>query len=221
MSKPCRATGCTEPTEGHSAYCTRHKRNLRRHGDALQEGITVAELRPYLKKVAARRARNPHSPLWDILRDRWDAIGRHARRVVADHAKGKPQVSHEVQAAHHLERTAATTEADAVIDTALALYLMHEARPKRFMSDKAFTFQLARRIRGLTEVHAGTYFDAVTGKAKRVYRDMAPRTLEAFAAPIAVAFGVAAMHLVELERRDAQKVEDERARFQQVLKELQ
>lgn len=221
MNKPCRATGCTEPTEGHSAYCTRHKRNLRRHGDALQEGITVTELRPYRKKVTARRAKNPHSPLWDILRQRWEAIGRNARRILGEHAKGKPQVSHDVQAAHHLERTAATTEPDDVIDTALALYLMHEAKPKRFASDKAFTFQLARRIRGLTDVHAGTYFDATTGKVKRVYRDMAPRTLEAFAEPLKVAFGVAAMRLVELDRKDIQRKMDERARFQQVLKELQ
>ncbi len=220
MNLICKVPDCGEEREGRSSYCTSHKTTMRRHGDALQAGVTITELKPYRKKIAARRAKNPHSPLWTILRERWDVVVQSARKTLDAFYKGKPSGSHEVKAADAIVRTADNTEPDEVIDTAMAVFLLQEAKPRRFITDKAFRFQLARRVRGTTGVNAGTYYDPATAKVKRVYRDMAPRTLEAFAAPLAAAFGVAALRLAELDRREVERAQSDKAKFEQALKEL-
>jgi hypothetical protein len=57
----------------------------------------------------------------------------------------------------------------------MAMFLMQEADPHRFRSDDAFRFQLTRRVRGLSEVNAGTWTDRTTGRRKLVYRELPPK----------------------------------------------
>ena len=59
MTKRCAALHCAEPVAGYSTLCESHKRTLRRHGHALQKGITVLELKPFQDRIAARRSKNP------------------------------------------------------------------------------------------------------------------------------------------------------------------
>jgi hypothetical protein len=82
-------------------------------------------------------------------------------------------VRHEVQACDAIVKVAESVEAAAVVETALAMYVMLEMAPRRFLSDDAFRFQLVRRIRGLTEVNAGEWYGHKTGKTKRAYKDRA------------------------------------------------
>ena len=57
------------------------------------------------------------------------------------------------------------------------MYLMLEQEePRRFRSDDGFRFQLARRVRALTDVNQGTWYDHWAQRVKRVYRDTAPKT---------------------------------------------
>ena len=123
-------------------------------------------------------------------------------------------------AADHIRRLAAQVPAQTVIDTALAMFVMREVRPQRFKSDKAFDFQLARRVRALTDSNAGTYFDHETGKTKRVYRDIVPATLERLALPLKEAFGVAGVQLAALDERDRKKKDNDKLRLVAALKEL-
>jgi len=136
------------------------------------------------------------------------------------HAGGKPGAAYTVQAAHHIQRLAATVPDDVVMEAALALFLMREAQPYRFRSDRAFDFQLSRRVRALSDVNAGTYFDHETGKTKRVYRDVLPGTLIALAEPLKAAFGVAGVYLAELDRRDERSKAAKKMELISALKEM-
>ena len=220
MSKECAVAGCTATTSGHSTHCERHKRAQRRHGHPEQDGVTVHELQPFRDRVAARRAKNPTNHAWDILRQRWAAVAANAAMLLKAHAGGKPGAAYTVQAAHHIQRLAATVPDDVVMEAALALFLMREAQPYRFRSDRAFDFQLSRRVRALSDVNAGTYFDHETGKTKRVYRDVLPGTLIALAEPLKAAFGVAGVYLAELDRRDERSKAAKKMELISALKEM-
>jgi len=109
---------------------------------------------------------------------------------------------------------------DVVIDTALAMFLLWEQSPHRFMSDKAFNFQLARRVRGLADANSSSSYSAKEGRIKRTYRDTPPRVLNCLAESLKVAFGIAGMRLAELERLDEQKMADKKLELSAALKEM-
>lgn len=220
MSKQCAVAGCTAITSGYSTHCERHKRAQRRHGHPEQEGITVHELQPFRDRIAVRRAKNPANPTWDILRERWAAVAGNAETVLKAHAGGKPGSAHTTQAAHHIKLLAGTVPDGVVMEAALAMFLMREAQPQRFLSDRAFDFQLSRRVRALSDVNAGTYFDQDTGKTKRVYRDVLPGTLMALAEPLKAAFGVAGVFLAELDQRDEKNKAAKKMELMTALKEM-
>jgi hypothetical protein len=99
--------------------------------------------------------------------------------------------------------------------------VMREEQPRRFRSDRAFDFQLARRVRALADANAGTYYDKETGKVKRVYRDVLPGTLEHLAAPLKEAFGVAGLRLAQLEEGERKRAANERQDLMAALKEME
>jgi hypothetical protein len=220
MSRACAAGNCAETTAGYSQYCERHKRTVRRHGHANQTAITVAELKPYRERIAARRKKNPHSPAWGILGQRWGTVVEAAERTVAAYSRGQAAVRGDVLAAGHIQRLAVEAPSETVIDTALAMFLLREARPHRFKSDKAFNFELVRRVRALAESNAGTYFDQPSGKVKRVYRDILPGTMERLAVSLTEAFGAAGLQLAALDQRDEERRAAEGAKLMAALKDL-
>ncbi|HXE23088.1 MAG TPA: hypothetical protein VN617_12255 [Rhodoferax sp.] len=220
MNKQCAATGCQGPTSGYSTYCERHKRAQRRHGHVHQDGVTVPELKPYRDRVAARRKKNPANPAWEILETRWMAVAAHAAETLKGHAAGRPGVRYAVLAADHIQRLADAVPHQVVTETALAMFVMREVQPNRFRSDRAFDFQLARRVRALTDANAGSYYDQGTGKLKRVYRDVLPGTLECLAGSLKEAFGVAGLRLAELDKKDDQRQADANAKLAEALRGL-
>lgn len=218
--KSCQASGCSEAASGFSTYCDHHKQSLRRHGDPAQAGVTVHELRPYVAGVAARHAKNKDSDAWTILAKRWVLLADHARAVLARYAAGEPSQRFEVKAAQQVVNLADTVPADAVVHMAIAMYLFRDDQPGRFRSDKAFDYQLVRRVRGLSDVNAGTYWDQKAGRNKRVYRDLPPRAVEALAVWLKDAFGLAGLMLARKQRGEAAQVVEERHRLAAALEGL-
>ncbi|WP_245898218.1 hypothetical protein [Phreatobacter cathodiphilus] len=84
----------------------------------------------------------------------------------------------------------------------MAMFMMLEMEPRRFRTDEAFSHQLVRRVRGLTETNAGRWFDHRSGKVKRAYRDLPPRTARIMASILAKALGGGGLTLAKLEKRD-------------------
>lgn len=211
--KQCHAPGCSGTTTGYSTLCDKHKQTNRRHGDPLQEGVTVHELRPYVARVEARQAKNKDSNAWTLLDARWEAVTGHCRGIVERAAGGAPYVRHERAAALQVLRLAENVPAPKVVQTALAMYLLLEDRQTRFRSDRAFRFELVRRVRGLTAVNAGEYYDHKAGRTRRVYTDPAPQVVEVMAGWLVEAFGGAGLALAGKERDEAQKASNEQQRL--------
>jgi hypothetical protein len=219
--KQCETAGCRAPASGFSTLCAPHKQAMRRHGHPAQTSVTVHELRPYVARVKARQAKNKESDAWSLLEGRWEALRGHCRAVVERYASGGVSIRHERMAAHQVTTLADAVPADKVVQTALAMYLLAQDRPTRFQSDRAFRFELVRRVRGLSDVNAGTYWDQKAGRSRRVYRDLPPRVMEVLGAWLAEAFGGAGLVLASKEREDAERVAQEHQRLAVALGGLQ
>lgn len=221
MNRRCEVTGCREYPAGWSTLCEAHKRAKRRHGHAEQTGVTGHELKPYLRRVAARRAKNAGNPLWQLLQARWEALTGHAAATLAGYASGAVAVSYEKQTAEQLMTLRDAVPGYAVIDAALAMYVYGEDRPGRFKSDQAFNFQLARRVRGLARANAGSHWSAKEGREKRTQRDIPPKVLGCLAESLRVAFGVPGLKLAAMDRADASGLLIERQQVSDAMEAMQ
>ena len=211
---------CSSTTSGYSVHCEAHKRTLSRHGHPEQTSVSSIELKPYLARVAARKSKNPDNPAWTLLQRRWEALTAHAQATLDSLATGKPGPSYERQAAEQLIVLRDSASAQSVIDVALAMFAFGEDRPARFRSDRAFGFQVTRRVRRLAEVNTGSHWSAAEGRMKRTHRDLPPRVLHCIAESLKLAFGVAGIRLAELDKRDAEGLMNERQQLSQALEDM-
>ena len=220
MTRRCSVATCGHVTSGFSKHCEIHKRVLRRHGHPEQRGVTAYELAPFRKAVEARRAKNPTNPAWPLLQARWEALTGHAAGTLDVYATGAASISYERMTAELLIVLRDGVPADTVIDTALAMFAMEAQRSGRFRSDRAFVFELARRVRGLADVNAGSKWDEKQQRMRRTYSEVPPRVLECIGASLQTAFGVAGMRLAELDKKEAEGKQAERIELHDALKEM-
>lgn len=220
MSKKCRASQCSATAVGFGTLCDRHKSIQRRHGHPDQTGITVQELAPYRQRVRVRMEKNAASDAWNILRQRWEVMLEGAKESEAAYRSGTPQIAHERQALNEFAKVGSHVPVATVIETVLALYMMQGEQPRRFKSDVAFDAQLARRVRGLTDSNAGSYWDDKAKRTKRVYKDIPPRTLAALARLLKETFGVAGLYVARLEQQEANQQNSEKAALATALEGL-
>ncbi|MBS7705191.1 hypothetical protein KIO73_18020 [Chelatococcus asaccharovorans] len=198
MPRTCRC--CWRSTTSRFAvYCPAHQSRNRRHGHPEQLAITKDVLKPKLRTIRRRIAKNSVSPLWDCLEARWGVILEHSKGVLASKA---PMDRHYRTAARELAKLGTSVEADTIVETALAMVVLQSFEPQRFKSDKAFRVQLSRRLRGLTDLNAGLWYDHTTGKMKRAYRELSPKAAVIIAGIITQAFGPAGLRIAQLERMD-------------------
>ncbi|WP_245500971.1 hypothetical protein [Lichenibacterium minor] len=146
----------------------------------------------------------------------------HARAVLARQGAGSAYAR---QAASETVKLAEAVEAREIMATAFAVYLMADQQPRRFLSDTAFRVQLVRRLRGLTEANAGTWFDHKTGRTKRVYRELPPQAAGVMGEWIAKAFGAVGLFLARMDREQreaaALKADADRVKMAEALEALQ
>jgi len=220
MTKFCVVHGCGTAVAGYSTLCTHHKQAQRRHGHPEQGGVTIHELAPYVLRVEARQAKNATSEAWAILAARWEALARQAQETLATYASGAAMIRQQVEAAQHIHTLAGSVPAGKVATTALAMFLLLDDQPRRFRSDRAFSFQLVRRVRALTEANAGIYWDHKQQRSRKVYRDMPPKVTEVLAMALRAAFGGAGAMLADKDRADAHKAQEERQQLANALESL-
>jgi hypothetical protein len=203
-----------------SKLCNTHKARQRRHGHPRQEGVTKAELAPFIASVRDRRARNANSPLWGKIEARWQATVAHCREVAGAYASGRTMNRNDRQACEEVIKLAGAVETEPIAEMALALFLLHEQNPHRFLSDNAFRYQIARRLRALADVNVGTWFDPTTGRVKRVYRDLPPKTTLAMGKMLAETFGLAGLLLARREEEDQNRRKEEAEALAQAVRDL-
>jgi hypothetical protein len=200
----CRVSGCNRKPSHWGHYCSSHKSRERRHGDARQEGITKAHLAPYVKAIRTVIERNHENPAWADLDAAWQEVVDENRAAVdAIQRSGRPFIGWEHQAQTEIVRLAQYVKSREIVENVLALYLMAYEEPRRIKTDRAFKFQLVRRVRALTEVNAGVTWDQHRRRTKRVYRDLPPRATEHMAELIVAALGAAGVNVAQHEAAKA------------------
>ena len=221
--RPCIAPGCRASVlaSTHSHYCPGHRKALAHHGHVAQQSITLHALAPYLAAVRGWRKRNPQSPAWAILADRWGALADHARAILDVRASGRAGLGFEWKAAELMAQVVDTADAQEVITMALALYLMRDAESARFADERSFRFTLARRVRKLAPVAVGTYWSIKAQRMTAVYRYPAPRVTTVLGNWLAETFGPAGLQLAGLERQRRQQSVHQRQQLADALECLQ
>jgi hypothetical protein len=214
----CRVPGCCGEASRWGAYCNAHKIRDRRHGHPEQETITKANLAPYVATVRKRIKKNDTSELWPLLAEKWEKTLTDCRRYLADVVgRGIPHQWTRREACQELLKLSQHVEVKEIIETALAVFLLAEMEPRQFKSDRGFTFQLVRRVRGLAEVNAGMWFDHTSGRTKRVYRDLSPRTTIVMGGIIGDTFGAAGLTIARLENEELHRWATVKQRTQEAL----
>lgn len=202
----CRITACSNARATRwSSYCASHRNRNRRHGHPLQDSIKKTTLAPYVDRVRQRIIRNANSEAWQLILKRWEALVGYCSDLVAAGRRGLPQARYQRQAASALLQVNDHVSQTAIMETCLALYLHQDEQPRCYRSDKAFLFQMARRVHSLTETSVGAWFNQKTGKVSKVYRDMTPRATATMGQWLAETFGAAGLHLAQLERTQTQQ----------------
>lgn len=217
MHRVCRISQCGSPAAGHSNLCEKHKKAAKRNGDPLQSSIRPIQLKPYLRMVDARRARNPDSPLWETLEDRWRALVEFSLEQIRLRDSGHAYSVHLYEAAKQVHMVSGSATPAKVVGVVLALHLMEQFDRSRFQSDRSFAFQLVRAVRRLGPQAIGTRWCQAEKRSKGFYRDTAPRTTEVLAAWLRDAFGGAGAQLAALEyEAEAKRHEEAQAIYQAV-----
>jgi hypothetical protein len=221
----CKVAYCNNPPGGgrssrHWTLCNTHRHRERRHGDVLQKGILGADLKPYLRNLDKRQNVSPNAKLWGMLAARWGTLIGRCNGILTVRSIGTPTDRWESQAAAELVRVAEQTTAQTAWRTAVAMFLLREYEPRRFVSDRAFLVQLGRRVRHLAEANSGSFWDPVTGRTKFAYRDPNPRVAVLIGQWLAETFGVAGVHFAEQDREEAEQRDAERRAFHGALREV-
>ena len=216
----CQAAGCSRPVSGWAAYCNSHKSRARRHGDAQQQGVTKAELKPYLQTIRRRIAKNPDSPAWKALEGRWLALVEYAHSELATYKQGIAHIRQHRLAYDEIMKLGYHVKPAEVVETVLAMYLLLEQDPRRFRSDDGFRFQLARRVRALTDVNQGTWYDHKSQRVKRAYRDAPPKTTAHIGELLAEVFGAAGLQIARLEQAQAEQQKANRTKLFDAVSDL-
>lgn len=218
--RTCRVPGCDHRTSGWAAYCNAHKTRDRRHGHPLQDAVTKAELSGYTRLVQNRTAKNPDSPAWDRIAVRWHGLVDHCRGIVAMYGARRAVHRYHLQAAQEIIKIAEDVEPQEAVETALAMVMMYDLDPRRFRSDQAFRVQFVRRMRGLTDLNCGSWFDHTTGKVKKAYRDLPPKAAKIMASLLMETFGMVGLMLARLEKEQEAEDREEKKKLTEALKEL-
>ncbi len=213
--------GCHKPTTRWGTLCSTHRNRQRRHGHSNQTGVTKTELKPYVEIVRRRKARNQNNPLWTTLQTRWEQLVENARLVLKDYLNGKAMSRHLVMTSRELVNIHETVEFDDISSTALAMFILQTQHPMRFRDQSGFLHQLARRLRGLSDMNAGTWFDHSTGKVKRVYRDLPARTSQQFGQSALEVFALAGAVLAKKEIEEANAKQAEKLTIINAIQEMQ
>ncbi len=222
----CHVPGCTKRPGGgtfaanFTTLCGPHRQRERRHGDAAQEPIRAAALAPYLRSLRRRQKLHPDAAAWAALAGRWEGIVRACNGTRKLFEAGSPMSRWDVEAAGEIVRVAGQATPSAAWQVAVAMFLMREAEPRRFPTERSFRVQLGRRVRHLAITNRGRFWHAGEGRFRLVYRDPSPRAALLVGDLLAEAFGVAGIYFSRQDQAEVDAKAAERAAFYAALNDV-
>lgn len=200
-SMPCRVYGCRAFARSVNGLCSAHRERQQRNGHPRQTTIRKCDLKPYLEEARAFLADDPAGRIAAGLSEVHRTLSRRGRAILAEWRRGRPMVRYEVSAARMLLDVLDGTSPEESAAVVLAVFLMWQREPYRFVSDDGFRFQLVRRWRSLSETAVGRYYDHRGKVVRSVYRDPPPRAVRYLAAMLTDAHLRLVAHILRRERR--------------------
>jgi hypothetical protein len=193
---------------------------LRRHGAIDQRAVTKAQLKPYRKLVKLRIAKNPDNQAWQTLDKRWRRLVRQSQDIIAHFESGKSGNKYELLAAREVVKLAPEVGPREVVEVVGAMVMMRILEPDCFKSEAALWLQLARRVRGLSDLNVGQRWDATSQRLRRRYRELSPRAGLTFGHWLATALGVAGQGLAKAEQAERDRCAEESRALKEALSKL-
>ena len=144
----------------------------------------------------------------------------HAQGILSEFARGRAKPRFEVVAAREVVKLGGEVKPREVVEVTCAVVVMWELEPRRFRSDDAFWVQLARRVRGLTDVNFGERWDNVRGKVRRCYRELTPRANITLGRWLAETLGVGGQHIARWQQAEWDRKAKEAQELREALSKL-
>jgi hypothetical protein len=196
----CRVRGCDNRSAGYSPLCPKHRSRKRRHGHEEQRTIGKTDLRPFIKKVEERIAKQPDANLWSICEKRWNMLAETWRAEPPKTIYGPVRAG-----AKELVRLADTVSARDVMVTLIAFYLLQDNDPRLFKSETGFRTQLVRAIRSLSGGSFADWDGASDGRKRRAMKELDPHTVKYLSGVLAELLGPAGLKVAQLERKEEEE----------------
>ena len=207
MNRTCKVSGCSKPARSpQGTMCEAHRQRWRRHGDPKQQAVSKHDIEPFVKQVRATIEKDSSGRIEAGLNKLRGLLEAHARSVIAESKRGAMS-GYRLKAAHEMLRVLQNVDAVTCACVIAATYLLQEQNPRRFTSDRGFSFQLVRRFRALTDLNAGTYYNNKTGKVHRVYRDLPAQVTELISRTLIHAYQTFIALIVKRARKKAEESE--------------
>lgn len=175
----CLVAGCDRPATTYSTLCTLHKKRKARHGDPLQRPVRAKELKPCAKAAVQWLDQRSRHDARDLLNRLWQNLIQEAQIYLEKAQGGHPYQRNMLSAYQTVLRVAEGRTADEVLGALLGMGYLYKSNPRRFVSETAFGYQVARRFRALADCSIGISWDNRRQKTRKVYRDVSPKTLRA------------------------------------------
>lgn len=165
---------CGRPTAGYHKHCHKHHSANKRHGDPLQTAIRSTDLNPYIRHLNRWIAKHPEGEkIKATIIKAWASFVLDCRGERAAMTRGFAWKVEALEAVIKLDGDGVEHEKAAMTATALAYMAADD--PRRFRSDRAVRFQMARRVRNLTTTHRAQAWCHSDGRRKYWYRPLTPK----------------------------------------------
>jgi hypothetical protein len=208
--KPCSVNGCPNSTGRFGGMCARHRQRKRRHGHQLQTSIKASDIKTQVGRVEQLIERDRSGKITAGLEKVVEVIQEYAEGITSDYDHGRPMVKHSVQAAKEVLTVFREFSSAKCASVVAGMYLFLEAEPHRFVSDRGFTFELVRRFRSISDANIGLYEDNSSGRVRRAYKEISPRTIEQLGGMLIAGFNRFVGHVRLVERRRAEREREAR-----------
>jgi hypothetical protein len=180
-----------------------HRERERRHGHVHQTRVRVLELKPYMREIEKILKQAP--AILPAMEAQWKDLVADCKAGVALRMAGRATNRWEHAACAEVVKLGEQVEFKDILVMGLALFLLYEKNPHRFASDRAFKFQLCRRIRCLNDVNCGVYYDHRINAQRRVYKVFRPRATMVLADKLVKLLARPAGHVMRMHREEAQR----------------
>ncbi len=205
----CSISGCSRPTTGYGHYCNAHRHQDRRHGSPLQRPVTAAEAIRTAKHIEKWiKGRKDPETIWKSMATAWTLRLEDAKTELRHHERGGAMIQTRRRAYEDIVSVGRDIDVKKIALRCCAVAYIAGHDQKRYVTDKAFFHQMARRFRTLTDANIATHWNPVTMKTKRVYRDTDPKRLEFLGELLAQTFGPIGLGIQCREAMDYDKAQE-------------